>query len=96
MATEQKARSELTPTQHALYEWGHLLVDFSAATLFVIGSIFFLYPDLQRAGTWMFLVGSIFFAMKPTIRLMRFLHIRRLARQAEESIETLLQMNHLP
>jgi len=96
MVNEAEIRGDLTPGQHALYQWAHLLVDFAAALLFVTGSIFFLYPGFQEIGSWMFLVGSIFFAMKPTIRLMRFLHIRRLARRAEQSLETLLQTHHLP
>lgn len=95
MATDDESSGNLTSRQHALYQWAHLLVDFSAALLFIIGSVFFLYPDLQRAGSWLFLVGSICFGMKPTIRLMRFLHIRRLARKAEQSLETLLQTDSL-
>lgn len=81
---------------HAIYQWIHLLVDFAAATLFVIGSILFLQPGLERAGSWLFLIGSIFFAMKPTVRLLRVLHLRRLARKAEISVETLLEMHHFP
>jgi len=96
MASENEAPGDLTPRQHAIYEWAHLLVDFGAALMFVVGSILFLYPQDVRTGTWLFLVGSIFFAMKPTIRLVRFLHLRRLARRAERSIATLLDMHHLP
>ena len=96
MANNNEIRGGLTPRQHALYQWAHLLVDFAAALLFVSGSIFFLYPGFQDTGSWLFLIGSIFFAMKPTIRLMRFLHIRRLAHRAEQSLETLLQTHHLP
>lgn len=89
-------RGGLTPRQHAFYQWAHLLVDFAAALLFVTGSAFFLKPGFQGTGSWLFLVGSIFFAMKPTIRLVRFLHIRRLARRAEQSLQILLQTHHLP
>jgi hypothetical protein len=82
--------------RHRFYQWAHLLVDFVAAALFVAGSILFLYPDLMRTGTWLFLFGSIFFALKPTLRLARFLHLRKLAEKAELSIENILDMNHSP
>jgi len=96
MASVDEIRGDLTPAQHAVYQWAHLLVDFAAALMFVAGSIFFLYPGYQNTGSWLFLVGSLFFAMKPTIRLMRFLHVRRLARRAEQSLQALLQTHHLP
>ena len=81
---------------HAIYQWIHLLVDFSAAAMFVVGSILFLEPSLERAGSWLFLIGSIFFAMKPTVRLLRVLHLRRLAREAEITLETLLNLHRFP
>lgn len=94
---EQKRQARKTFQQrHTFYQWAHLLVDFIAAALFVAGSILFLYPDLMRMGTWLFLFGSIFFALKPTLRLVRFLHLRRLAEKAELSVENLLDMNHSP
>lgn len=96
MSSENPIPGDLTPNQHAVYQWAHLVVDFMAALLFVAGSICFLYPDLQGTGSWLFLVGSICFAMKPTIRLMRFLHLRRLARRAEQSLASLLQRHLLP
>ncbi|WP_127903312.1 YrhK family protein [Solirhodobacter olei] len=71
----------------AAYEIAHTLVDFSAAGLFVVGSILFFYKSTTYAATWMFLVGSIFFGMKPTIRLLRelkFLRMGRYAALAEE------------
>ncbi|MEJ2227795.1 MAG: YrhK family protein [Alphaproteobacteria bacterium] len=55
----------------ALYEIAHTLVDFTAASMFVIGSVLFFYPSTTYAGTWLFLIGSIFFGLKPTIRLVR-------------------------
>lgn len=96
MAGEEEIRGDLTPGQHAVYQWAHLVADFTAALLFIAGSICFLYPDLQDIGSWLFLVGSIFFALKPTIRLARFLHIRRLAHRAEQSLVALLQTHNLP
>jgi hypothetical protein len=81
---------------HAIYQWIHLLVDFMAAALFVAGSILFLRPGLERAGSWLFLIGSVFFAMKPTLRLLRVLHLRRLAGKAEITLETLLNLHRFP
>jgi hypothetical protein len=56
---------------YAAWEILYTIVDFSAAFLFIIGSIFFFYPKMLDTGTWMFLIGSICFALKPTIRLIR-------------------------
>lgn len=38
--------------------WVHLGVALVGNLAFVIGSIFFLYPALTRAGTWLFVVAS--------------------------------------
>ncbi len=56
---------------YAFYELLFTIVDFSAAFLFIIGSILFFNEDTTYAGTWLFLVGSIFFGLKPCIRLVR-------------------------
>jgi hypothetical protein len=55
----------------AAFELAYTVVDFSAAGLFVLGSVLFLNPDTTYAATWMFIIGSIFFGLKPTIRLWR-------------------------
>jgi len=76
------ARFTATPTHlriYKLYECLYTLVDFSAGALFVTGSIFFFYPSLVYAGTWMFLIGSILFAARPTVRLLRELHLARVS-----------------
>ena len=38
--------------------WVHLGVALVGNFAFVIGSLFFLYPELTRAGTWLFVVAS--------------------------------------
>jgi YrhK-like protein len=38
--------------------WVHMGVALFGNIAFVIGSIFFLYPALTRAGTWLFVVAS--------------------------------------
>ena len=60
------------------YELYRTVVEFLAAATFVIGSIFFFYPGLVFAGTWLFLVGSILFAVRPTIRLLLELRLANL------------------
>ncbi|WP_306030609.1 YrhK family protein [Stappia sp. MMSF_3263] len=60
------------------YELFRTLVEFLAAVLFVVGSVFFFYDSLLFAGTWLFLIGSILFAVRPTIRLALELHLTRL------------------
>jgi len=55
----------------AAWEIVYTVVDFAAAFLFIVGSVFFFYASLTYWGTWMFLVGSVCFALKPTIRLVR-------------------------
>jgi hypothetical protein len=61
--------------RYAIYELAYTFVDFSAAILFIIGSIMFFSDDWTYTGTWLFVIGSIFFAMKPTIRIVRELHM---------------------
>ncbi len=56
---------------YAMFELAYTIVDFTAASLFIVGSVMFFYDDWQTPGTWMFLVGSICFAAKPTLRLAR-------------------------
>ncbi|MBO0344595.1 YrhK family protein [Roseibium limicola] len=60
------------------YELARTLVEFLAAVMFIIGSVFFFYESLTYAGTWLFVVGSVLFAVRPTIRLMLELHLARL------------------
>lgn len=56
---------------YAYTEVAYTVVDFSAAVLFVIGSILFFSDSTTELGTWLFLVGSILFGLRPTIKLVR-------------------------
>jgi hypothetical protein len=76
LRTQSKAAIEL----QRIYEIFHLLVDFLAATMFVIGSALFFFPSTTYAATWLFLIGSVFFGLKPTLKLVREVHLLRLAR----------------
>lgn len=58
----------------AIYEILLTAADFSAALLFVVGSILFFSENTAYTGTWMFLIGSVFFSLKPSIRLIREWH----------------------
>ena len=63
--------SDAHPRLYATYELLFTVVDFSAAFLFIVGSILFFIEATTYAGTWLFLIGSIFFGLKPCIRLVR-------------------------
>ncbi|MEM1299104.1 MAG: YrhK family protein [Pseudomonadota bacterium] len=73
-------RSDAHSRVHAVYELIHTAVDFTAAALFVIGSILFFYESTTFLGTWLFLIGSVCFALKPTIKLLRELKYWRMGR----------------
>ncbi|WP_371168864.1 YrhK family protein [Aliiroseovarius sp. 2305UL8-7] len=62
---------------YALCELAYTIVDFSAAALFVVGSILFFSAATTYAGTWLFLVGSVLFGLRPSIKLYReFAYLR--------------------
>ncbi|WP_428926895.1 YrhK family protein [Marinibacterium sp. SX1] len=63
---------------YALFEIFYTVIDFAAATLFIIGSFMFLSDDWMTPGTWCFIVGSFFFAAKPALRLVRELKLAAL------------------
>lgn len=67
---------------YALYEIWYTLVDFLAASLFVVGSVLFFWSSTQVPATWMFVIGSLCFALKPTLRLMRELTYLRMKKYA--------------
>jgi len=76
-------KSEKFARTYSLYELGYTGADFLAALMFVIGSILFFGETTQRAGTWLFLVGSLFFALKPSLRLAREIHLWRIGKMEE-------------
>ena len=73
--------NDLSPRHLEIY-WRYQVVrtgvDFGAALCFVVGSILFFFESTTVAATWFFLVGSILFAVKPTIDMVRSVHLRRL------------------
>lgn len=82
-------RSPRTARLYAFYELIHTGVDFTAALLFVAGSVLFFDEASKTAGTWLFLIGSVFFALRPSVHLAREIHywrigeVERLAERAE-------------
>ena len=60
------------------YETLSILNDFLVALWFFVGSVFFLYPRLVHAGTWLFIVGSLQLIIRPTIRLLAHVHLQRI------------------
>lgn len=60
------------------YETASIFNDFLIALWFLVGSVFFLFPSLQEAGTWLLVIGSFQFLVRPTIRLAHRLHLRRI------------------
>mgnify|MGYP006295122267 CR=1 FL=1 len=53
----------------------YTFVDFTAALRFTAGSVMFFRNSLGTAAIWLFTVGPVFFMAKPTIRLVRELHM---------------------
>ena len=64
-------RSERHAKIYAAYEIAYTAVDFTAAFLFIIGSVLFFWASTETLAIWLFILGSACFAMKPTIRLLR-------------------------
>lgn len=78
--------ADLTPDHVALfwrYQVVRTLVDFGAATCFVVGSLCFFFSSTTTEADWLFLVGSVLFAVKPTIDVVRSAHLKRLPGQSD-------------
>ena len=71
---ENRTKSHQNRKIYALYEIAYTAVDFSAAMLFLVGSVLFFYKSLENPAIWLFVIGSACFAMKPTIRIVREIH----------------------
>ena len=60
------------------YETLSIANDFFIAIWFLVGSILFLYPDMAEPAAWLFILGSFQFLIRPTLRLMSHIHLKRL------------------
>lgn len=76
--TDHQHRSGQHSRLSARFEIAYTTVDFLAAVLFIVGSIFFFRESTTILATWLFLVGSVCFALKPTLRLIREIKLVRL------------------
>jgi hypothetical protein len=65
---------------YALYGLCYTPLDFTAASLFLSGSVFFFWRNTQYWATWLFVVCSICFTLKPAVRLMREVRYLRMGR----------------
>lgn len=74
MQPDTATKSEQHRQVYTLYEIMHTLVDFTAAFLFLVGSVLFFYPALKDLGIWLFIIGSVFFGLKPTLKMVREFH----------------------
>lgn len=64
------------------YEIASIANDLLIAAWFIVGSILFFNEATTTLGTWLFLIGSVELAIRPTIRLTRHFHLRRLQNPA--------------
>lgn len=67
------------------YEVLSIINDFVVAILFLIGSILFLFPEYEKAAIWLFIFASFQFLLRPTIRLLSHIHIKRIPASNWES-----------
>ncbi|GAA0513658.1 YrhK-like protein [Saccharopolyspora erythraea NRRL 2338] len=65
------------------YEMASIVNDILIAFWFIVGSLLFFSPLTTTAGVWMFLLGSIELAIRPSIRLVRHLHLRKVQKSIE-------------
>lgn len=66
---------------YSRYEIINTLIGFLAGLLFLIGSIFFFYPNRENLAIWMFVIGSALFMVAPTVRLIQELHYVYISKQ---------------
>lgn len=59
------------------YELASVTNDIVLALWFIVGSVLFFWESTATWGTWCFLLGSVQLGIRPTIRLTRRVHLRR-------------------
>ena len=62
------------------YEAASIVNDVLIGLWFLIGSVFFFFDSLTRAGTVLCVIGSVEMLIRPVVRLARHLHLQRLHR----------------
>jgi len=69
---------------YARYQQLYVAMDTGAAIAFIIGSVYFLDPQMKSAGEWLFLVGSVLFAFVPMITIAQDFHLGKLSTPAKK------------
>lgn len=69
------------------YEVISILNDILIGILFLVGSFLFFSDKLSYAGTWLFVLGSVELLVRPSIRLVRRIHLRRFHSDAPGSAD---------
>lgn len=59
------------------YETLSIVNDVLVALWFLVGSILFFWESTTTIGTWFFVAGSVELLVRPLIRLVRRVHLRR-------------------
>ena len=85
--TERSEQSQETPLPLPLgneklvirrrYEVLSIINDFFIAIWFLLGSVLFLFPQYEKLAVVFFIIGSAQFLIRPSIRLIGHIHLRR-------------------
>lgn len=67
------------------YETAVLANDFLIGLWFTLGSVAFLFPAYESAGAWIFVMASVQYLVRPSIRLARNIHLKRIRRRQAPS-----------
>lgn len=59
------------------YELASIVNDFMIGAWFLVGSILFFWDETMTTGTWLFVIGSAQLILRPAIRLIRHIHLKR-------------------
>ncbi|WP_110668781.1 YrhK family protein [Salinicola halophilus] len=70
------------------YETLSIVNDVLIGIWFVVGSVLFFFEPLVYYGTWLFVIGSVEMLIRPVIRLIRRIHLKRLKGGSGSSVET--------
>jgi len=65
-------------TIHHRYEWLQIISDLLLGIWFLVGSIFFFFTDLMKAGTWLFVLGSTQMLIGPILRVAQKVHTKKI------------------
>ena len=69
------------------YEVASIVNDILIAVWFLVGSILFFSPETTTAGTVLFVIGSVQMLIRPSIRLARRTHLRRVGSGAPHTMD---------